>query len=130
MAGVGGLRRSPLTALGVGVAVLFATPFIILLLFITLVGAMVAFTVLACYLVSLLLGFLSGVIFAGDAGLRLAGKAGTTGRGMRVLSIAVALAGILLIQLVPVLGAMTMLMLFVFGSGAFYLQIWRAYSKT
>lgn len=130
MASVEGLRRSPLTALGVGVAVLFAAPFIILLLFITLVGALVALPVLACYLVSLLLGPLSGVVFAGDAGLRIAGKAETAGKGMRMLSIAVALAGIMLIQLVPVLGAMTMLMLFVFGSGAFYLQIWRAYSQT
>lgn len=129
MAGVDVLRGTPLTAVGVGVTVLFATPFIILLLFITLIGGLVALPLLAGYLVSLLLGFLSGVIFVGDAGLRLAGRADTAGKGMRAVSFAIALAAILLLQLVPVLGAMAMFALFVFGLGAFHMQLWRAYSR-
>lgn len=127
-AGVDGLRRTPLTALGIGVTVLFAAPFIIMLLFITVIGWAVALPLLAGYLVSLLLGLLSGVIIAGDAGLRLAGRAETAGKGMRALSFAVALAAILLLQLVPVLGTLTKLVVFVAGFGAFHLQLWRAYS--
>jgi cytoskeletal protein CcmA (bactofilin family) len=128
MAGVDCLRRSPLMALGIGVAVLFAMPFIILLLFITVIGGLVALPLLAGYLVSLLFGLLSGVIFVGDAGLRLAGRAETAGTGMRVFSFAVALAAILLLQLVPLLGTLIMLLVFVPGFGAFHLQLWRTYS--
>jgi len=128
MAGVDGLRRSPLAALGVGVTVLLAMPFIILLLFITVIGGLVALPLLAGYLVSLLLGLLGGVIFVGDAGLRLAGRAETAGTGMRALSVAVSLAAILLLQLVPVLGTLLTFVVFVCGFGAFHLQLWRTYS--
>ncbi|MEZ5542157.1 MAG: hypothetical protein R3F42_08940 [Pseudomonadota bacterium] len=129
LGGIDVLRRTPLKAVGVGVAVLFAAPFIILLLFITVIGALVALPLLAGYLISLLLGFLSGVIFLGDAGLRLAGRADAAGKGLRAVSFAIALAVILLLQLVPVLGAMAMFALFVCGLGAFHLQLWRAYSQ-
>jgi len=128
MAGVDGLRRSPLTALGVGVTGLFAIPFIILLLFITVIGGLVAILLLAGYLVSLLLGLLSGVIFVGDAGLRLAGRAETAGKGIRVLSFAIALAVILLLQLVPVLGTLMMFVVFMGGFSAFHLLLWRTYA--
>lgn len=129
LAGVAGLRRMPLAALGVGVTVLFTTPVVILLLFITVIGGLVALPLLAGYLVSLLLGFLSGVIFAGDAGLRLAGRADTAGKGLRAVSFAIALVAILLLQLVPVLGALAVFTLFVFGFGAFHMQLWRAYTQ-
>lgn len=129
MASVDGLWRSPLLAAGTGLTVLFALPFAVLLLFVTMIGMLVAISLLAAWLVSLLLGFLGGVIFAGDAGLRLAGRAVSAGRGMRLLSIAAALAVILLLQLVPVLGAVVLAVLFISGTGALYLQVWRVYSR-
>ncbi len=129
VAGAEGLRRAPLTALGIGVAVLFATPFVILLLFVTLIGVLIALPLLAYYLVSLLGGLLTGVIYVGDAGLRLMGRAGSAAKGMRVLSIVVALVAILLIQVIPVVGALAVLVLFVLGLGALQLQIWRRYSQ-
>jgi cytoskeletal protein CcmA (bactofilin family) len=128
-AGAEGLRRTPFSALGAGVAVLFATPFVILLLFVTLIGVLVALPLLAYYLVSLLGGLLTGVIYVGDAGLRLMGKAGSAAKGMRVLSIVVALVALLLIQIIPVFGALVVFVLFVFGLGALQLQIWRTYSE-
>jgi cytoskeletal protein CcmA (bactofilin family) len=129
VAGAEGLRRAPLTALGIGVAVLFATPFVILLLFVTLIGVLIALPLLAYYLVSLLGGLLTGVIYVGDAGLRLMGRAESSTRGMRVLSIVVALVAIVLIQIIPVVGALAVLILFVLGLGALQLQIWRSYSQ-
>ena len=129
VAGAQGLRRAPFSALGTGVAVLFVTPFVILLLFVTLIGVLVALPLLAWYLVSLLGGFLTGVISIGDAGLRLMGKADTGTRGMRVLSIVVALATLLVIQIIPVAGALALFVLFVLGLGALQLQIWQAYSQ-
>lgn len=130
LASAGTLRRTPLAAAGVGLAVLFAMPLAVLLLFATVIGVLVAIALLAAWLVSLLPGFLGGVILAGDSGLRLAGRGETAGRGMRVLSMAAALGVILLLQLVPVLGAVTVFVLLVTGTGALYLQAWRVYSGT
>jgi cytoskeletal protein CcmA (bactofilin family) len=124
-----GLRRSPLSALGIGVAVLFATPFVVLLLFVTVIGVLVALPLLAWYLVSLLGGFLTGVIFVGDAGLRLMGKDESATRGMRVLFIVVALVALVLIQIIPVLGGLAVFVLFLLGLGALQLQVWRSYSQ-
>ena len=129
MAGAEGLRRAPFSALGSGVAFLFATPFVILLLLVTLIGVLVALPLLAYYLVSLLGGFLTGVIYVGDTGLRLMGKAGPATKGRHVLSIVVALIALLLIQIIPVLGALAMFILFLFGLGALQLQVWRSYSQ-
>lgn len=129
LAGVEGLQRAPFTVLGVGVAFLFATPFVVLLLLATVIGALVALPLLAWYLLSLLGGLLTGVIYAGDVGLRLAGKAGSAARGTRVLSIVLAVLALLLIQLIPVLGALAVLVLFVLGLGALQHQAWRSYSE-
>jgi predicted permease len=115
--------------LGIGVAVLFATPFVVLLLFVTVIGVLVALPLLAWYLVSLLGGFLTGVIFVGDAGLRLMGKDESATRGMRVLSIVVALVALVLIQIIPVLGGLAVFVLFLLGLGALQLQVWRSYSQ-
>jgi hypothetical protein len=123
------LRQSPLRVLVVGITVLFTMPFVVVLLFASLVGVLVALPLLAGYLVSLLAGLLSGVIFAGDMGLRLSGAADATGRGKRILSIAIALAAILLFRLVPLVGGWVMLLLFVLGFGAFHLHIWRIYTN-
>ncbi len=130
VAGAEGLRRAPLSALGTGVAFLFATPFVILLLFATLIGVLVALPLLAYYLVSLLGGLLTGVIYAGDTGLRLMGKAETATKGMRILSIVVALVTLLLIQIIPVIGALAVFVLLLLGLGALQLQIWRTYSES
>jgi len=130
VAGADGLRRSPLTALGIGVAVLFATPFVVLLLLVSVIGMLVALPLLAWYLVSQLGGFLSGVIYVGDAGLRLTGKATTAGKGLRVLSIVLALVALVLVQIIPVVGGLAVLVLYVLGLGALQLQAWRSYSQS
>lgn len=129
LAGVDTLQQSPIIVLGVGIAVLFVIPFAILLLFASLVGVLVALAFLAGYLVSLLAGFLTGVIFAGDAGLRLLGGADAVGKGRRILSIMIALAVILMFRHVPVVGEFVMLVLFVLGFGALHLQLWRSYTN-
>ena len=54
VAAANGLRRSPFIALGLGVAFLFATPFVVMLLLVTVIGVLVALPLLAWYLVSLL----------------------------------------------------------------------------
>ncbi|MDX1697621.1 MAG: hypothetical protein R3308_05005, partial [Thiohalobacterales bacterium] len=83
---------------------------------------------LAWYLVSLLGGLLTGIIYVGDAGLRLAGKTEPVATGMRVLSILLAVVVMVLIQLVPAVGSLVMLLLFLLGLGAFQLQAWHRYA--
>ncbi len=122
--------RSPLLSLALGVAVLFATPFVVLLLLVTVLGVLIALPLLAWYLLTLLGGFLTGVLYVGDVGLRLLGKAESGGKGWRVLSILLALIVIVLVQIIPVLGGLAVFVLFVLGLGALHLQVWRRYSET
>lgn len=122
------IRSAPWQSLGLGVAILFAAPFVVMLLFATLVGAWLALTLLAAYLVLLLAGFLVGVLYAGDLGLRLLGKADAAGKGGRVLSLLAALIALWLIRFVPVLGGLAVFALLVFGTGALALYLWRRYA--
>ena len=121
------LRASALRALGTGVAFLFATPFVILLLLATVIGLLVALPLLAWYLVSLLGAFLTAAIFVGDVGMRLVGKDGAS-RGLRLLSVVLAIVALLLIQLIPLFGGLLVLILFLLGLGGFQLQAWRRYT--
>ena len=124
-----GIGSKPLASLGTGAAFLFVTPFVILLLFVTVIGMLVALPLLAWYAVSLLAGLLTGVIFVGDAGLRLVGKGYTTTGGMRMLSIVLGLVALMVVQIIPVVGGLVMLVLFVLGLGALQLAAWRGYSQ-
>jgi len=56
-----------------GLAVFAGTPVVIILLFSLAVGALLALLLLATYLMMLLLGYFTGALFIGEAGLRLIG---------------------------------------------------------
>jgi len=122
------INESPWKSLGLGFAVLAATPVAIVLLFVTLVGLWLALLVKALYLMALLLGFLTGVVYIGDWGLRLIDRAAATTKGWRVLSIIAALLALWLVRFVPILGGLTMFAVFIFGLGALTLYLWRRYA--
>ncbi|HEX7045011.1 MAG TPA: hypothetical protein VF203_10380 [Burkholderiales bacterium] len=124
---VAALNDSPLKALGLGLALLAATPLVIVLLFASLVGVWLALTVVALYLLFLLLGFLTGVVSVGDWGLRLVGQDDRASTGLRVLSIVAAFVVLWMVRWVPVLGSLAMFALLVFGLGALTLHLWRRY---
>jgi cytoskeletal protein CcmA (bactofilin family) len=121
------IAETPMKSLGLGLAVLAATPLVALLLFASLLGIWLALTTAAIYLVFLLLGFLTGILAVGDWGLRLIGRAGAATPGWRALSIIAALLLLWVVRFVPGLGGVIVFALLVFGLGALTLHLWRRY---
>lgn len=119
------IGERPWASLGLGVAVLFATPPVAVALMITAVGALLGLVAFMLYLPLLLVGFLTGMLFAGGLLLRLVGRGGTASRGWRVLSLLVAFVVLGLLGLVPVLGFLLTLAALVFGLGATVLRLSR-----
>ena len=121
-------QASPWQSLGLGLAVLVVTPIAISLLLATVVGYLLAFMMLALYLVALVVGALAGLFSVGDLGLRLLGKREEASRGLRVLSIVAAILIIAAIQIVPVLGGLLWFLVWLIGLGAVQLSLYPAYS--
>lgn len=118
---------APWISLGLGFAVLVATPFVVALLFASLIGIWVAAALLALYLVLLLAGFLTGIVYVGDRGLSWVGCGAHASRAWYLLAIVLALGALWLVRLVPVLGNVALFALLLFGLGALTLCIWRRY---
>lgn len=127
LAAAGTINSNPWKSLALGFALLVAVPFVILLLLITLIGHQLALVLLALYLVSLLLGFLTGVLYIANTGLRLFGKREAIAKWLRSLSIVVALIVLGIVAAIPLLGALVIFLLLLFGLGALNLKTWRVY---
>lgn len=110
-----------------GVALLVTVPFVSFLLLITMIGHLLALVLLAAYLVSLLVGFLTGIHYVADRGLRMIGKREVISRGLRSAGIIVAIVVLGIVQLIPLLGVLIVFLLLLFGLGALNLNTWRVY---
>jgi cytoskeletal protein CcmA (bactofilin family) len=121
------IGAAPWAALGLGFAVLVATPFLVLLLLVSLVGVWLGLALLALYFVLLLVGFLTGILYVGDRGLRWVGRAADASKGWYLLAIVLALLVLWLVRLIPVLGTVAVFALLLFGLGATTLFLWRRY---
>ncbi len=121
------LQRAPVKSLGLGAAMFFSAPPIILLLVITIIGIPLALVVAALYAIALLAGYLLAAFFLGERLLRLAGK-GEASMGWRIASLAVALAALWLLRQIPYAGALVLLAALLFGLGALALQAFIQYS--
>lgn len=119
--------ESPWKSLGIGFALVAATPFAILILFATLIGAWLALIALALYLVLLLTGFLTGILCVGGFGLRLIGKDKNPTKGWHTLSIVAAFVALWIVGLVPILGGLVCFAILLFGLGGLALLIARGY---
>lgn len=121
------VNESPWKSLGLGFAVLAATPLVVLLLCISFFGIWLGLLALGVYLMLWLLGFLTGILNVGDWGLRLIDRAKTATKGWRVLSIIAALLALWVVRFVPILGGLVAFAIVVFGLGALTLYLWRRY---
>lgn len=121
------LEQAPLKSLGLGAAMFFSAPPIILLLVITIIGIPLALLVAALYAVALLAGYLMAAFFVGERLLQLAGKTGA-GKGWHVAALAVALALFWLLRQIPYAGGLVLLAALLFGLGALALQAFTQYS--
>lgn len=121
------LKGSPFKSLGVGLLALILTPVIIMLLFMTGLGAVLGLALLAVYLLMLLIGSVTGSVFLAALGLRLAGKEESAARILSAIAVALAVIVIQIIQTVPVVGNLLTLVLFIVGLGAAAATAWRQY---
>ena len=126
------MRVSPLGSLGLGTAIFFSLPPVILLLIITIIGIPIALMLAGLYAATLLAGFLVTAFFVGERLLelpRLARKrAPTASYWARVGALAVALILLWLARHIPYAGALLILLALVIGLGAMALQTFDHYS--
>lgn len=123
-----GVREAPWVALGLGLAVLAAGPLAVVLLLVSVVGLWLGLVTLFVYLALLLLGYLTGVLFAADTGLRLVRRHAEPTRGWMIGAILAVLVVLALLRLVPGLGALAAFALLLFGLGALTRALWRRYA--
>lgn len=123
------IETSPLKSLGLGAAIFFSLPPVILLLAITIVGIPIALALLALYATALLTGYLVLAFFVGARLLRLAHRQAAAGLGWRIVSLTAALVLLGLIRHLPYIGGFLIFMALFAGVGAIVLQAFSNYSS-
>jgi cytoskeletal protein CcmA (bactofilin family) len=121
------VRHKPWQSIGLGCVMLFAVPFAVIVLMITLVGIPLALLLVFGYLAVLLLGFLVGAIFLGDFALERLDAAKLGSVWWRALFLLIALVAIALVKLVPFVGDLAWWILFLAGLGAFTIRTWQGF---
>lgn len=114
-------------SIGVGFVFLLVTPAVVLILLISVLGIPLGLVLLALYLILLFIGFLVGIHLISDMILRLLGKSTGSFTVWRLLTAAVAIIFIMAVQLVPLVGGLGLLVLFLLGLGAAVMQLYRRY---
>ncbi len=117
------LSDQPWLSIGTGLAVVAGTPVLTIILFSTAVGVWLALMLLAVYLVMLLSGYFIGAMFVGDAGLKKIRKTEAS-KAWRATALAVALFGLAVLNLVPLLGGLVNWMVLFAGTGALSRQLY------
>ena len=115
-----GLR--PLASLGLGFALLIATPVAVIIAMVSMLGAILGLVVLAAYFIALLLAVLTAAIFLGDGLLRLVGRGPLTGIGRRLAALVLGVIVLMILSGVPLVGFFAFLAALVLGLGAFFLE--------
>lgn len=123
------LHASPLKSIGLGVAILFSLPPVILLLVITIIGIPIALLLAAIYGAALLIGYLLTACFVGERLLH-ALRPAESRFGWRLLALAAALLLLWLAYAIPLAGALIILIVLVAGLGAMVLQAFSRYASS
>jgi hypothetical protein len=121
------IGQVPLPSLGLGFLVLIVGPLFIVLLFATGVGFLLGMLFAAAYLLMVVSGGLTGVIYLADVALVRLFKKEKAGKGVMVLTLIGAFILLGLIQLIPLLGSLAVFLLTVLGIGAIKYQFWQQY---
>ena len=124
------IEQLPLASLGLGFAVLILTPVVIVILFSLGVTFMLGLLLLAAYLLMVVSGGLTGVVYVSDVTLRRLFKKESAGKGVMVLVLIGAFIVLGLVQLIPFLGSLVVFLLTVMGIGALKYQFWQQYNAT
>lgn len=114
------LRSRPVGSLLLGFALLVGVPVAAVLAMMTVIGVPLGLLLLFLWPVVAVFGYLIGVIFLGDALASLFSRVGRhgSGRGLRVLGLAVVLIALLLLSRLELIGAVAILLILFCGTGA------------
>jgi len=113
----------PWLSLATGLAVLAGVPVLIVILFSTGIGVLLALMLLAVYLVLLLAGYFVGAMFIGNTGLGMLGKA-DVGKALRASALSIALLALAVFNLIPLLGSLLNWAVLLAGTGALGRQLY------
>jgi len=117
-------------SLGLGTAVVFAGPLVVLMLLITVIGIPIALVLLAAYGILCLIGYLTAAHFIGERIAQPLRKGAETSTAWRIGMLAIALILLALIRMIPLAGGLVALLALLFGAGATVLQLFRRYRGT
>lgn len=124
----GAVKRDPFKCLGLGLTVVLVMPVLAIVLMITVLGIPLGLVVVALYPVALLIGFLLGLYVLSNGLLMLLRKGTEVSTGWRFIALVLAIIVLLLTQLIPFVGGLALLFLFLFGLGALALHLYRHYA--
>jgi hypothetical protein len=128
MSAVAKISSDPLKILGAGFLGLIIVPVTAALLMAIVLGIWIGLSIVALYLVALVIGFLVSCFFVGDWVARRFDKdVSTTGR--RFVSVALAILVLGLLKSIPLIGGLLILALLLSGLGAVILQLKDNYSQ-
>jgi cytoskeletal protein CcmA (bactofilin family) len=117
------IRGQPLAAFAVGAAVTILLPVAALLFIATVIALPLGFALLLLWPVALLLGYLGGVVFAGDSLAMLFARVGDKPASWtRIACLAAALSGVLVSVRWPLFGSLLIVALSLLGAGALALS--------
>ena len=119
------LSTSPWQALGFGLVLLLGAPFVMVLLVASIVGIPLMLILAAAYLISLATAYFVAAIAIGRRGARLAGRGAEATSWSRIATLAAGVFVLTLLGLIPVLGALVMLLALALGLGSFAIQAYR-----
>ena len=112
--------------LGLGFALLVATPVAVVLLMVSFVGIWVGLPLLAIYLVSLILAYILAAFYVAGTGARLL-RFEIGSRGRMIVALIVALLLLTALRFIPVLGGLITFLLMLTALGAMAFQLHELY---
>jgi len=123
------IEQNPLITLGLGFVVLLLAPLVIVLLLSTGVGYLLGVVLAAAYILMVVLGGMTGVIYVSDVTLRRLFKKDAASKGVMVATLIGAFVLLGLVQIIPFIGSLVVLLLTVMGIGALKYQFWQQYQS-
>jgi cytoskeletal protein CcmA (bactofilin family) len=124
------IRTRPFSMLGLGLGIAIVTPFLIILLLVTLLGIPLAFVLGAAFALLWPVAIVSAVYAASMlARTRMRTGAPAPSAGARALWVGVAMIVFIVLTSIPILGFLVCLIAYLLGLGAVTIQAGRALSK-
>lgn len=124
------IRTTPLRTLALGIGAMIGIPLLVILLFATQVGWILALGLLFCFLLLLVCAMVLGIASVGQLGLQVSERGAAIGLPMRLLAIGLGVILVLLLAQIPVLGGIIVFLVLVGGLGAVSGELWHRYRQT